>query len=418
MASPLLFVSGAAALLQFVVAVIVFAADRRRVTNLSLAAFLMGNGLADLFIGYRLFGSPAEHLAGEVMMLYVLGPYTMALLVFTAHYPVRTKWATPRWTGVAVLVALTLSASWGASRILAPAHRLDLDTVFAGTSPLTLLISAVFLLQAGAYVVSAYWIARRADSGEPKRLLVAVGIVGYMLPGPGIAVLFAVEHPFQWPINAFGILVVVSALVVGAYVVRRAWIESRPLVLPLASTLVGLLILRFLPATQDSAYIADIVVFTVAVGYAVLSRSVVDLGPRIRWGISQSTIAAIFIAAFFIASEGAQVFFGDVAGSQYMGVMAAGGLVFALAPLQRLASRFAERALPSELDDEGGMVDVYRRQVRLAWRDGRISTEERAMLRELRRSMKLDADVADRIDEEEENAIATRQEDAHDAAAR
>lgn len=118
--------------------------------------------------------------------------------------------------------------------------------------------------------------------------------------------------------------------------------------------------------------------------YAVLRGQIEGLDLKVRFAISKSTIAALFIAVFFIASEGAQQFFGERFGGPYIGILAAGGLVFALAPLSRLADRLAAKAVPmttapdeshAAFSDELG-VRVYRRAVRAAIDDGVLTAEE------------------------------------------
>jgi hypothetical protein len=91
---------------------------------------------------------------------------------------------------------------------------------------------------------------------------------------------------------------------------------------------------------------------------------------KLRWGLEQSTVASIFIVVFFIVSEGAQEFFGAAASNEWIGIIAAAGLVFFLAPLQRLAERVGARALPDArpaaqmLDVE--VRDLYERRLRSA----------------------------------------------------
>ena len=139
--------------------------------------------------------------------------------------------------------------------------------------------------------------------------------------------------------------------------------------------------------------------------YAVLRHQLLGIDVKVRWTISKSTIAAVFIAVFFIASEGAQQFLGETLGSTYVGIAAAGLLVFVIAPLQRAAERLAERAVPVReqgLPVAAGGAALYRAQVALAWTDGRISPNERVMLRGLRKDLGLDAEAADAIEHDVE----------------
>jgi hypothetical protein len=106
---------------------------------------------------------------------------------------------------------------------------------------------------------------------------------------------------------------------------------------------------------------------------------------KLRWTISRGTVAAAFIAAFFLASEGAQILFG--AGNEWVGLAAAGALVFAMAPLQRAAERLAKKAVPIEGDPpstprsladtkRAEHEDAYQRALRLALRDRVLARED------------------------------------------
>lgn len=126
--------------------------------------------------------------------------------------------------------------------------------------------------------------------------------------------------------------------------------------------------------------------FPLIATYALLRHQLLGLDVRLRFAISKSSIAAVFIAVFFIASEAAQQFFGETLGSTYVGIAAAGLLVFAMAPLQRVAERLAEKAIPT-----GGPApptthtneDLYRRALRIALVDRTIERHEELTLAEL-----------------------------------
>ncbi|MGQ0536136.1 MAG: hypothetical protein ACT4PT_08695 [Methanobacteriota archaeon] len=131
--------------------------------------------------------------------------------------------------------------------------------------------------------------------------------------------------------------------------------------------------------------------------YAVLRHQMLGIDVKVRFAISKSTVAAIFIAVFFVVSEGAQQFFAGTSMGPYAGIVAAGALVFAIAPLQKVADRIASAAvpLPGGPSAVGGGPpaaygprpaadeDIYRRQVRFALRDRRLTREEEIHLAEL-----------------------------------
>ncbi|MGQ0536675.1 MAG: hypothetical protein ACT4PT_11460 [Methanobacteriota archaeon] len=140
--------------------------------------------------------------------------------------------------------------------------------------------------------------------------------------------------------------------------------------------------------------------------YAILRHQLLGVDVKVRWTISKTTIAAVFVAVFFVVSETAQEFFGETIGSTYLGILAAGLLVFAIAPLSRLADRIAEKAVPISGHPSTGSVAArseatYRAALRAAMRDGVITRREETHLAEVaenlgighRRALEIRAEV-------------------------
>lgn len=123
--------------------------------------------------------------------------------------------------------------------------------------------------------------------------------------------------------------------------------------------------------------------------YAILRGEIDGLDVKVRFALSKSTIAAAFVAAFFLASEGAQLVLGRE--NPYLGLIGAGALVFAMAPIQRAAERLAEKAVPSTavacaVAIRGEAPDrerSYRQAVELALRDRLLSRDEERRLMQL-----------------------------------
>ena len=157
---------------------------------------------------------------------------------------------------------------------------------------------------------------------------------------------------------------------------------------------------------------ASRVVMTALVAYAILRYHAFGIHATLRFGISKSTIAAVFIAVFFIASEAAQQFLGDTLGSTYVGIAAAGALVFAMAPLQRAAERLAERAVPSAgpgsatVAQRSTKEEAYRRALRIALRDRVISRAEEVHLHDVAEHMGIGAGRAMALRVEIEQELA------------
>lgn len=135
--------------------------------------------------------------------------------------------------------------------------------------------------------------------------------------------------------------------------------------------------------------------------YGILRHDLAGLDAKVEWGVSKTTVAGVFIAVFFVVSEGAQVLFADVAGdNEWIGVVAAGALVFALSPLQRFADRFAAKAVPGGAEAGADAEARYRDAVEMALADGEITREEERHL----------ARLATRLGIDPERALALREQ--------
>jgi hypothetical protein len=81
------------------------------------------------------------------------------------------------------------------------------------------------------------------------------------------------------------------------------------------------------------------------VTYALMRHQLFDIDLRIKRALREGTVAGAFVAAYVVASVVAQRFLGGDIGP-YVGVGAAVLLLFAIIPLQRLAVRVADAAMP------------------------------------------------------------------------
>ncbi len=89
--------------------------------------------------------------------------------------------------------------------------------------------------------------------------------------------------------------------------------------------------------------------FALLLGYAVLRFQAFDIELRVKLGINRTTLAAIFLAVFFVVGTISSEYLVDRLGFALGGV-AAGMLLFAIAPLQRFAERVSNRAMPDVQD--------------------------------------------------------------------
>ena len=147
------------------------------------------------------------------------------------------------------------------------------------------------------------------------------------------------------------------------------------------------------------------------IAYGILRAHLFDIDLRIRWTIKQSTLAAAVVTIIYVLSEGASRLLSSELGS-VAGLVAAGLVVFFLAPLQRFAERVASNAMPNTQNTPEyaahRKLQVYESAIAEALQGGGISDKERALLNRLRDTLgiaKADADALERDLQRE--AVAT-----------
>ncbi len=127
------------------------------------------------------------------------------------------------------------------------------------------------------------------------------------------------------------------------------------------------------------------------IAYGILRTQLFDIDLRIRWTIKQSTVAAVFVAVFYLVTEGADRLLSSELGN-WIGLLASALLVFFLAPLQRLAERIATLAMPNTQNTPEyaayKKLQVYEAALEEALPGG-ISEKERALLNHLRNSLEI-----------------------------
>ncbi len=137
--------------------------------------------------------------------------------------------------------------------------------------------------------------------------------------------------------------------------------------------------------------------------YGILRTQLFDIDIHIRWTIKQSTVAAVFVAVFYLVSEGADRLLESELGN-VIGLIASALVMFFLVPVQRFAERVAGAAMPNtENTPEYAMfrkLQVYEAALAEALPDGNISERERDLLDRLRDSLGISTADADAIEHE------------------
>lgn len=136
------------------------------------------------------------------------------------------------------------------------------------------------------------------------------------------------------------------------------------------------------------------------IAYGILKTQLFDIDLRIQWTIRQSTVAAAFVAVFYVVTEGADRMFEAELGT-WVGLLASALLIFFLAPLQRMADRVSQAVMPNTTDTPEyatyKKLQVYEAALADALPGG-ISAKERALLNHLRDSLGIAAADADALE--------------------
>ena len=129
------------------------------------------------------------------------------------------------------------------------------------------------------------------------------------------------------------------------------------------------------------------------IAYGILRTQLFDVDLKIQWTIRQSTVAAAFVAVFYVVTESADRFF-EIQFGNWIGVLASAMLIFFLAPLQRIAERVAGAIMPNTTDTPEyaayKKMQVYEAALLDAFPGG-ISEKERTLLDHLRDSLGISA---------------------------
>jgi len=146
-----------------------------------------------------------------------------------------------------------------------------------------------------------------------------------------------------------------------------------------------------------------LLVYVVLTAYGVASSHLLDIELRAKWTVERGTVAAVFVAVFFVVSEAAQALLSERLGP-WIGLLVMGALIFLLTPLHRAGERLASAAVPGVQDTPEyrsfRRLQIYGEALSAALEDGQISAVERAILRRLANRLDLDPQEASDLEDE------------------
>jgi len=150
-------------------------------------------------------------------------------------------------------------------------------------------------------------------------------------------------------------------------------------------------------------YQLAVIVYVPLVAYGVLRVQLFDIDLRLKRTLKRGTVAAAFVATFFVISELAGNYLSSHFGT-VLGVLGTGTLLFFLDPLQRAAEKLSDAAMPNTVDtpqyEMFRKLQVYDAAVRAALEDGVISERQRRVLDSMIESMQIDRGVAERLEQD------------------
>jgi hypothetical protein len=156
-------------------------------------------------------------------------------------------------------------------------------------------------------------------------------------------------------------------------------------------------------------YELAVIIYVPLVAYGVLRVQLFDIDLRIKRTLKRSTVAAAFVATFFVVSELASNYLSSQLGT-VLGVLCTGPLVFFLDPIQRAAEKLSNAAMPNTHDtpeyESFRKFQVYETALQAALEDGHISERQRRVLDSMVKSMGIDTDIAERLESDALAALA------------
>lgn len=145
------------------------------------------------------------------------------------------------------------------------------------------------------------------------------------------------------------------------------------------------------------AYALAVIAYVPLVAYGMLRTQLFDIDLRLKRTIKRSTVAAAFVAAYFLVSETAATFLSNQLGA-VLGLVCTAALIFFMEPIQRAAQRFSDAAMPNTQAtpeyETYRKLQVYAAALHTALENGEISARERQLLNSLIKSLGIDPQAA------------------------
>ncbi len=416
---------------------LVVGAAHRANRVLALLLTLRGLLVATYSLGFVQGTETATKIWWHLFPFFLI-PVPFVILYFVIIYPRPRRLGPSRlsWGWILLLLALASIVAYA----IGPTLFWDLDAYVAHpegpeanapAGPLFIFDVLLILGYAVAALVFGWdYVRPRQGDRSLSSLLISFGFVASVLHGGISLALFVPEilsrHP--WPLRGammatWGLSMALVVLLVVLFVANarhpeasvRAALRRYMILVPLPA--LTPFVALWMPSDADLATRALLDFFSalwrmslpVVVTYALVRHHLFDLDLKTKWAFKQSTVAIFFIVVFFVVSEAAVAIVGEGTGSTYIGIAVAALLLFALAPVQRLAERMVDAALPQVSPTPEYLTfrkfEVYKETLQSLLADGVLTEKERTTLKQLRQRVGITDADAEHMEQEVRRAL-------------
>ncbi|MCA1812950.1 MAG: serine/threonine protein kinase [Halobacteriales archaeon] len=357
--------------------------------TLALALFSVGFGLMLVFGNVLSGDDPLAPVAQAVSVVLAL-PAIAGLLALSLLFPRPLSPRERRVAGVLGLGVLAPFAAWLPAYLGEPPVALSLVT---GLYPLEFAFAFAILL-------FAFRFASASGPSAPRERQLCALMAAALLPWPalfamtrlggeagallrdgnGITVLLTQRPGLLFGLEHF--LVLVAACGVWLAHAARAGPPASRTARTVALLTIGAPVLAeavlaspLNTSGTSGLYGAARIATVAALAYAMLRHRLFDLDLRVKGTMQRGALVAIVIGAFLLAGQAGSMLGGPAAGAA-LGVLVLAGLVLALRPLEGLAARLADAAMPGVSDTPEYLnlrkLEVYRAALEQAAASGTL----------------------------------------------
>ncbi|HLE47509.1 MAG TPA: hypothetical protein VI818_04360 [Candidatus Thermoplasmatota archaeon] len=149
-----------------------------------------------------------------------------------------------------------------------------------------------------------------------------------------------------------------------------------------------------------------LVVFASIIAYSILRHELFGIEMGLKWTLRRSVVPGLIVAVFFTAEQSVQWILQDVGGatSWIYAAVICGGIAMGYRPLQRVADRFADAAMPQVTRSKDytlfRKLQLYESALAAAWEDGKLEADEHRRLEELRARLEISVGDARAMEED------------------